>query len=315
MPNELSTQLLEAKERMQRLNKAERRREELLRRVNNQERIIVQLELQLEKEQADVDKLTKMSLANLFHTILRSKEEQLELERQQALAAALKLQEEKQRLVSTQENLRQLGDELAQYTGAEREYHRLMAVKESALRGATEHGSKLIAMDDEIADQTLQLKEIQEALTAGNRVVSALEDASTSLEKAENWGNWDTWGGGGLISTSIKHEHVDHAKSHIQNANHLLHAFRDELDDLNQTINIQIDISGTLKMADYWFDGLITDWIVQGRIKNSQQQTLDALNDIRSVVRDLQSKQASGQASLSALQTKRQAWIEMTNLE
>lgn len=315
MSNELSTQLLEAKERMARLNKAERRREELLRRVNNQQQIIVQFELHLEKEQADVDKLTKMSLSNLFHTILRSKNEQLELERQQALSAALKLQEEKQRLATTQEDLRNLGDELAQYQGAEREYHRLMAAKETALRSATAHAIELIAMDDEIADQTIQLREVQEALTAGNRVVSALEDASASLEKAENWGNWDTWGGGGLISTSIKHGHVDDAKNHIQNANYLLHAFRDELDDLNQSINITIDISGSLKMADYWFDGLITDWIVQGRIKNSQQQTLDALQDIRSVVRELESKKASGQAALTALQSKRSAWIEMTDLE
>ncbi|SEO97864.1 hypothetical protein [Paenibacillus sp. OV219] len=315
MPNDLSAQLLEAKERLHRLNKAERRREELLRRTRNQEQIIIQYEVQLEKEEADVEKLTKLSLTNLFHTILRSKEEQLEVERQQALAAALKLQEEKQRLLSTQEDLRLLGDELAQYQGADRDYNRLLAAKEAALRVASSHGSELIAMDDQIGDQTIQLKEIQEALTAGNRVLSALEDASGSLEKAENWGAWDTWGGGGLISTSIKHEHVDDAKRHIQNANHLLHSFRDELDDLNQTIDIQIDISSSLKMADYWFDGLITDWIVQGRIENSQQQTLDALGNIRPVIRVLQSKQASGQAALIALQTKRQAWIEMTNLE
>jgi hypothetical protein len=60
--------------------------------------MITQLEVQLESEQADVDKLTKMSLAILFYTILRSKEEQLEAERQQALAAAMKLQEAKQAL-------------------------------------------------------------------------------------------------------------------------------------------------------------------------------------------------------------------------
>ena len=34
-------------------------------------------------------------------------------------------------------------------------------------------------------------------------------------------------------------------------------------------------------MADYWFDGLIADWIVQGRINNTQSQTLSAMNKIR----------------------------------
>src|SRR5690606_21028452 len=86
------------RERKHALTRTERKRAELLRQIRAQEALIVKLEVELETEQQDVEKLTRMSLANLFHTILRSKQEQLELERQQALAVALRLQEAKKTL-------------------------------------------------------------------------------------------------------------------------------------------------------------------------------------------------------------------------
>ncbi|SFS69097.1 hypothetical protein [Paenibacillus sp. BC26] len=312
MSEDLNRQLLEAKERMYHLQKSQRKREELMKRLHSQERLIIQFEVQLESEQADVDRLTGLTLTTIFHTILRSKDEQLEMERQQALQAALKLQEEKQRLADTQEELKRIGDALASFSNAEYEYQELMKAKEAALRSGSFGSEELRKMEEQIAEQTLFVKEIKEAVTAGKRVMASLEDASESLDKAENWGNWDLWGGGGVISTHIKHSHVDDAKGYIHQANHQLLNFRDELDDLNRTINIVIDISGTLKMADYWFDGLIADWIVQGRIKDSQEQTLNALHNVRQVVKQLESEYSKAEAVRAGLVTKRQGWIEDT---
>ncbi|RAP75994.1 hypothetical protein [Paenibacillus montanisoli] len=315
MWEDFSQKLADAKERVHRLQKAQRRREELKKRQYAQERAIVEYELQLEAEQADVDKLTGLTLTNLFHTVLRSKAEQLELERQQALAAALRLQEEKKKLEDTKANLLQVGEMLASCSTAEHDYKQLMAAKESALRSAPESSLELAAMEEQIADQTVSVKEIQEALTAGQRVMASLEDASNSLEKAENWGKWDLWGGGGMITHHAKHDHIDNARNFIHQANHQLLEFRDELKDLERTIHVEIDISGTLKMADFWFDGLITDWIVQGRIQSSQEQTLQAIHNVRIVVNQLRSERSAAEAALSALRNKRQTWIEETKMD
>lgn len=304
-----------AKERMYRYQRAQRRREELQQRVNDHERRIVKLELELEAEQADVERLTKLTLTNLFHTILRSKEEQLELERQQVLNAVLALQTARQALQDTQEDLRQVGDDLALYQHAEAEYQALMAEKEEALRSQASLSPVLCEMEEQIAKQSLLVKELSEAWRAGKGVMGSLEAASEKLEKAENWGKWDTWGGGGMISTHKKHGYVDDAKRFIQSANHQLRNFREELGDLQRSINIHIDISDTLKMADYWFDGLITDWVVQGRIQNSQEQTLRALHQVRTVVGQLQSEHAAAESQLASLRAKRTAWIEDTQVE
>ncbi|SDW17621.1 hypothetical protein [Paenibacillus sp. CF384] len=315
MSEDLNRQLLEAKERMYHYQKAQRKSEELNKRLHSQERLIIQYEVQLESEQADVERLTGLTMTNLFHTILRSKDEQLDMERQQALQAALKLQEEKQRLADTQDELKRIGVTLAAFSSAEYDYQALMKAKEAALRSGSFGSEELRKMEEQIAEQTLLVKEIKEAVTAGKRVMASLEDASDSLDKAENWGNWDLWGGGGAISTHIKHNHVDDAKGFIHQANHQLHDFRDELNDLNRSINIVIDISGTLKMADYWFDGLIADWIVQGRIQDSQQQTLDAIHNVRQVLKQLEAEYSKAEAARSGLATKRQSWIEDTKSE
>ncbi|WP_308639542.1 coiled-coil domain-containing protein [Paenibacillus silvisoli] len=314
MGEDLNEKLAEAKERVHRLHKAQRRREELTKRQYAQERAIVEYELQLEAEQADVDKLTGLTLTNLFHTLLRSKAEQLEMERQQALSAALRLQEEKQKLDDTKADLVRVGDILGSLAGAEHVYNQLMATKEAALRSGAA-SQELAAMEEQIAEQNLIAKEIREALRAGQTVMASFEDASNSLEKAENWGKWDMWTDSSLINHFNKHGHIDDAKGFIHQANHQLQDFRDELKDLNRSIHVEIDISGTLRMADFWFDGLITDWIVQGRIQSSQEQTLEAIHNVRTVVNKLSSELKAAESALQALRNKRQNWIEETKPE
>ena len=48
------------------------------------------------------------------------------------------------------------------------------------------------------------IKEIDEAINAGNRALNALNDAQSNLSMARGMGVWDMLGGG-LISGVIKH--------------------------------------------------------------------------------------------------------------
>src|SRR5690606_30419003 len=184
-------QLIETKERLHEHSRLESRRQLLTQRMREQEALIIELKVKLDMEQRDVEKLTTMSLTNLFHTILRSKEEQLELERQEALAAALKLQEAELTLVELKEEQKENGLKLAELANAESEYNRLMHKKEEWLRTCPQSALELDEMELLIAEKSLLLKELREALSAGKSVMSHLSDASNSLEKAENWGNWD----------------------------------------------------------------------------------------------------------------------------
>lgn len=307
-------QLNHLRELMYELNKLEKRREQLIPQINKQEQLIFKLQVQLDLEEEDVAKLMKLSLKGLFYTILRSKDEQLEKERQEALEAAVRLQEARITLheykVELQEVYAKL-DELAYVPDA---YNDLLERKEAALKDLPAYAYQLEELELNISNQGLYLKELKEALVDGKGVQSLLQEASHSLDKAENWGNWDMWMNGGLISTHIKHEHIDTARGYIHSANRQMESFKKELEDLKRTIHVDIEIGATLTIADYFFDGLIADWLVQGKIVQAKTYTNNALRQIKPVVKQLSEEVSRVEMELEQLKQSRVSLIEQAKL-
>lgn len=306
----LNRRLEEANEKRQLKLKWERKLAGTEARIRELQRSLPGLELQLERENRDVEQLTKLSLTNLFHTILRSKEEQLELERQQALQAALRLQEAREQLAELERERAAAGAGLADVRLAEDEYAALMREKEEALLA---HSFQLAGgireLDADIESEFGKLAELREAEDAGNRALSLLRRAAESLGKAEGWGKWDMLGGG-TISTYIKHGHIDDARSIVQEAQRKTRQFEKELADVGRHAGIRFDISGGLEFADYFFDGLITDWIVQGKIERSLEQVQAARRKMERIVTELERERKAAEASLTSLRARRAAMIE-----
>ncbi|WP_052350336.1 hypothetical protein [Paenibacillus gorillae] len=287
--------LEENRERVSTQRQLERRREQLQTQVNAELKRIVELEVKLDKEQEDVDRLLKLSWTNLFHTLLRSKEEQLETERQEALAVSLKLQQAKLEVDTLKEELVEAGDKLASLRGADEEYTSLMRQKEQwIVHYDAEFARQLGELDERLAEAQLQDKEWYEAAAACRQLVLSLEEAVNKLDSAANWGTYDMLGGG-LISTSIKHSKIDDAKVAINTARHLVKRLKEELKDVNLQSDLAVEIGGMSTFADYFFDGLIADWIVQGKIKESLSQAENQLHKARMLLKTLEKE--SGQAA------------------
>lgn len=306
----LNRKLEEADAKRQQKYKWERRLDEVQSRIRELQKTLPQLELKLERENRDVEQLTKLTLTNLFHTILRNKDEQLELERQQALHAALKLQEAREQLAELEVARGEAGAALAEVRFAETEYDALLREKEAKLQAlSSETAGRLEEIDRESAACAAKLTEIREAADAGGQALALLRKAETSLGKAEGWGKWDMLGGG-TVSTYIKHGHIDDARSVVQQAQRKLRLFEKELADLGRRSDLRIEISGSLEFADYFFDGLITDWIVQGRIERSLSQVRAVRKEMDRIVPELHREQAAAEAELTRLRTQRTALIE-----
>ena len=127
-------------------------------------------------------------------------------------------------------------------------------------------------------------KEIHEAINAADGALLALRDAQKSLSDAGGWGLWDMFGGG-FLSTMLKHNKMDQAKREIAEAQKALNRFKNELADLGQSIDLNIDLSGFLRFADYFFDGFLADVMVQSKIseaKNKVGQAISMVEDIKS---------------------------------
>ena len=129
-------------------------------------------------------------------------------------------------------------------------------------------------------------KETQEAISAGERALSSLRNAQNELSSAKNWGLFDMLGGG-FVSTLVKHGKMDNAKRYMEQAKYDLNSFSRELRDVNMSVNLNIDTHDFLTFADFFFDGLVADYLVQSKIEDARRQVSDAINMISDILRTL----------------------------
>lgn len=131
--------------------------------------------------------------------------------------------------------------------------------------------------------ESSQLKEIQEAIQAVDKTLGYLKEAEEHLKSAANWGIVDILGGG-LISTMAKRSKVNKAQGVIECAKDSVKQLKKELTDVNEFVHVDLEISDFVAFADYFFDGIISDWYVQSKIDNARNQVDKAttqLNQIR----------------------------------
>lgn len=136
---------------------------------------------------------------------------------------------------------------------------------------------------------TNEMREIKEAILAGEKTLSSLRKAEEKLTSARNWGLWDIFGGG-LISGIAKHNKVNEASSYIEEAKRNLQLFQKELRDVNGTYNLQLDIDGFLSFVDFFFDGIVADYLVQSKINDAKTQVQDAIQSISDILTQLKAK-------------------------
>lgn len=119
-------------------------------------------------------------------------------------------------------------------------------------------------------------KEVNEAIGAGEQALTSLNDAKKYLNSAGNWGLLDLFGGN-TVTGLLKHMKLSNANNCLARAKADLNRFSRELDDIDEYIP-DIEVGGFLTFADFFFDGLIADVIVQSRIGEMKRQVDDAIN-------------------------------------
>lgn len=305
----LNEKIQEVKEKQRLKRKWEHKLERFTEEKNLAQSKADELKELLEKEKVDVEKLESISLTNFLSTITGTKDEKLENERQEVQAAKLKYSEAVEAVIDLKveqdhckERLEEIGDPSDKYEALLKEKERLIKAQDSPL------SEKLYELLDREADLQELLKEIVEANEAGFETKEPLEIALQSLEKAKNWGTWDMLGGG-TISTYVKHNHIDDAKSNIHLAQHKLKNFQAELTDLGHYSTATIEISGLLTFADYFFDGIIADWMVQDKINNSYNEVRKQLDEVNDILIDLEQEKQITEQKLKCTEQEKIAII------
>lgn len=137
--------------------------------------------------------------------------------------------------------------------------------------------------------QNIIKQELQEAIIAGEKALESLILAREKLNSAKSWGLFDLFGGG-LLSSAIKHSKMDEAASYIEDAKQAMQIFQRELQDVNVPLDVKMEVGGFLAFADFFFDGVIVDYIVQSKISDAKEQIEDAIFRVESLLVELKAQ-------------------------
>lgn len=307
---QLNQRLDRAAEHKARVEKLQNRVKELEQEVKDTTRRVAQLKTEASREEQDVQRLEGLSLTGLFLTLLGSKEERLLKERQEAVAAQLKLDEATQRLQALQRDLEKAQYELRDTRFDGEDYNQLMRQKEALMAASPERGAaELLQFAERERELQRLLKELEEARSAGREADAALSRVGDSLDSAGNWGTWDMLGGG-MIATAVKHSHIDDARMSAAHAQHALAAFQRELKDITVHAHVgDVSVDGFTKFADFFFDGLIADWVVQNQISASREQVHRARGQVGSLLYRLDERLRQTREELNRLTGEKQFFI------
>ena len=129
-------------------------------------------------------------------------------------------------------------------------------------------------------------REIREAFEAGERALASLKNAKASLGSARSWGIFDILGGKGLTGI-IKHMKIGDARTSLDRAKADLNRFSRELSDVRELQGLDIEIGDFMTFADFFFDNIFFDLMVQSKIRQAQDKVDDAIWRVEMILNNL----------------------------
>ena len=142
--------------------------------------------------------------------------------------------------------------------------------------------------DPRNTDPNAAIREIDEAIRAGEQALDSLREAKNQLNSARNWGIYDMIGGG-LISSMIKHSKIDQANEWMDQANRDLRCFAKELRDVDEE-GLYVQAGSLASTMDICFDKVFSDFIVQNRINEARTEIDRMIDRIERTVWDLKNR-------------------------
>ncbi|WP_153731104.1 hypothetical protein [Sporosarcina obsidiansis] len=264
------------------------------------------LHQQLTKEQQDVVKLGKFSFAKKISEWTGKWDEKMKKEIEEAAEAELKFNEAEKNVLDLTEEVKDLRKQLEHpdFTYIEEDWTDFLKEKEAWIR-----------MNDSVANQTLQkiaddrvrvhsmIREIDEAVEAGEKAIHALAGAMKKLDSAEGMSIWDTFLGGGLLVSALKYSEMNSSDDLVHQAQRALRHYETELMDVQNaaTESFQVNQNDIFTFTDLFFDNIFSDWMVHSRITDAKKKLHAVLQDVRRIQDQLARKRAASEEEIRRL--------------
>jgi len=249
-----------------------------------------EIEVQLNKEERDVEKLISISFSNFFQTMMNNKNEKLRQEEKEAMEVKVKFDQLHYDYDSTLADIKQFEENRKDEEELKSKYNMLFNEKIECIKITNPLSFEEIMLNSEkIKELKLAQKEVTEAINAGNNAIHQIAVIKKSLASAANWGTYDMLGGG-MIATMAKRGHMNDAQREMQHFQRTIALFNKELQEVGDVVVMELQLQGFLDMADYFFDGFFVDWAVQDKINRARDQVNQLESKIRTILNQLQNE-------------------------
>ena len=274
------------------------------------DRKVIALRVAHRGEQEDVEKLEGRSLAKYFYQLVGKLDDKIAEERRQAAAARVKLDAAERELAAVDSEIQQIQSQLSDLHGCEAAYAAALQKKREEIKASgSPAGMEILELEEKIVFLESQTKELREAKSAGYAAIGTADRILSELSDADGWNTWDIIGGGGIITHMAKHSHLDDAQDLVEDLQSQLRKFQTELADVNIRADMQVNIDGFLRFADYFFDGLFADWAVGDRISESQSSVLSVKHQIEQALNKLANMEREADKQIEALKAKIEKFV------
>lgn len=266
------------------------------------------LRRRLAAEERDVDRLEGFSVDRVLTTLRGAHGRSLDRERAEAQEVRDLVADALNRLDVLQSQLTQVQARLDATSTAPATYAAAIAERERRLREAGDiRGRRLAELATEREQLQTELDRFQRLASTAGRAAEALREANELLESADRWSDADTFLGGGMASSNVKHERVDEAVGHVLGAERLLRVLRDELgeEDLGTPVSAGLGVDDTTRIVDVYFDNIFTDLRVGSQIDRGLDQVGRAAVRVREIRTSLAAQISERRARLRVIDAER----------
>lgn len=260
----------------------------------------------------EVERLEHMSLTRVLASLHGSRDDTLARERAEANAARFRVAEAESRLAAVQAELTAAEERRQQLAGAPDVYADALTAKERHLTAANDpRSATLLQLADERGRLTAEISAMHDAQQLAAEADAALAQARDRLGSASSWSTYDTYFGGGMVASVVKHQRMDEAAQAAAEADRRLAALRTELVDvarLEPTAQ-QLVISAGLKVTDILFNNIFTDLAVGHQIRQAQDTVDNSVQLVGDIRTQLTRRVAAAEERLAAIEAQRQDLI------
>lgn len=261
------------------------------------------------REQKEADRLEGRSLTAFVYTVIGKKEEKLEKEQREAKEAAVRYDAAVRELDAVKSDIERYGAELLSLKTCEAELESATVAAVAEIKGSDKpEREEIFRLEQERAVLLNKLRELDEAVAAGDTAHKTVSEIKIKLDKAVNMGEWDLFGGG-MLPDIMKHGYLDEAQGLVEKLQTELRRFKTELADVQFDADFRINEDGFLRFADYFFDGFFVDLASLRKIEKSRDYVLSVKRDLENVLNAVVEEQMKVDAELAALKEKLEALI------